>query len=68
VGISGEIYVVEPLGRDDLITVHIGKASVHVLSDPALGLRMGQTVTLDFNTHKVQFFDPQTEKSLLWTG
>jgi hypothetical protein len=48
--------------------VHIGKASVHVLSDPALGLRMGQTVTLDFNTHKVQFFDPQTEKSLLWTG
>jgi len=66
VGISGEIYVVEPLGRDDLITVHIGEASVHVLSDPALCLKMGQTVTLGFNTHKVQFFDSQTEKSLLW--
>lgn len=67
VGISGEIYVVEPLGRDDLITVHMGEASVHVLSDPTLGLKMGQAVTLDFNTHKVQFFDPQTEQSLLWT-
>nr|HID13057.1 ABC transporter ATP-binding protein [Anaerolineae bacterium] len=66
-GISGEIYVVEPLGRDDLITVHLGDASVHVLADPVLGLRMGQTVTLNFNTHKVQFFDPQTEMSLLWT-
>jgi inositol-phosphate transport system ATP-binding protein len=66
-GISGEIYVVEPLGRDDLIDVRIGEAGVHVLADPTLGLRMGQLVTLDFNTHKVQFFDPQTEQSLLWT-
>ncbi|TET81801.1 MAG: ABC transporter ATP-binding protein [Anaerolineales bacterium] len=66
-GIGGEIYVVEPLGRDDLITVHIGDASVHVLADPTLGLKMGQIITLGFNTHKVQFFDPETEKSLLWT-
>ena len=67
-GVSGEIYVVEPLGRDDLIDVHIGEAGVHVLADPTLGLRMGQAIRLNFNTHKVQFFDPQTEKSLLWTG
>ncbi len=66
-GIAGEIYVVEPLGRDDLIDVRIGEISIHVLADPALGLRMGQTVRLNFNTHKVQFFDPQTENSLLWT-
>jgi len=65
-GIAGEIYIVEPLGRDDLLDVRIGEAGVHVLADPTLSLKMGQTVTLDFNTHKVQFFDPQTEKSLLW--
>ncbi len=65
-GVGGEIYVVEPLGRDDLVTVQIGEAIVHVLADPVLGLKMGQNVTLDFSTHKVQFFDPQTEKSLLW--
>ncbi len=66
-GVAGEIYVVEPLGRDDLIDVRIGSASVHVLADPALGLKIGDTVRLNFNTHKVQFFDSQTEKSLLWT-
>jgi len=66
-GVSGEIYVVEPLGRDDLVTVRIGEVSVHVLADPTLNLRMGQAVTLGFNAHKVQFFDPQTEQSLIWT-
>jgi len=24
-------------------------------------------VRLNFDTHKIQFFDPQTEQSLLWT-
>jgi ABC-type sugar transport system ATPase subunit len=66
-GVNSEIYVFEPLGRDDLITAHIGDASVLMLADPTLGLKIGQTVTLGFNTHKVQFFDPETDKSLLWT-
>jgi ABC-type sugar transport system ATPase subunit len=68
VGVPGEIFIVEPLGRDDLITVRIGEVNVHVLADPTLNLKMGQTIRLKFNTHKVQFFDPQTEQSLLWMG
>ncbi len=67
-GLPGEIYVVEPLGRDDLIDVRIGAAGVHVLADPELGLKIGDTVQLNFNAHKVQFFDPQTEMSLLWAN
>ncbi|MFQ5406892.1 MAG: ABC transporter ATP-binding protein [Anaerolineales bacterium] len=65
-GTSGEIYVVEPLGRDDLIDVRVGQADVRVLADPALGLKMGENVALNFNTSKVQFFDPESEQSLLW--
>jgi inositol-phosphate transport system ATP-binding protein len=65
-GLAGEIYVVEPLGRDDLIDVRVGEASIRVLADPALGLKIGDTVRLNFNGHKVQFFDPETEQSLLW--
>jgi ABC-type sugar transport system ATPase subunit len=65
-GIPGEAYVVEPLGRDDLVDVHIAGASVHVLADPKLGLRMGDQVQLTFDTEKVQFFDPDSEESLLW--
>jgi len=65
-GVPAEVFVVEPLGRDDLINMRIGKVNIHVLADPVLGLRMGQNVKLGFNTRKAQFFDPATEKSLLW--
>ncbi|RME79364.1 MAG: ABC transporter ATP-binding protein [Chloroflexi bacterium] len=65
-GIAGEVYVVEPLGRDDLVDVQINGAHLRVLADPALNLRIGDQVKLKINTDKVQFFDPQTELSLLW--
>jgi inositol-phosphate transport system ATP-binding protein len=67
-GIAGEVYVVEPLGRDDLLTIRIGDVNIHVLADPGLSLRIGDTVYLQFNADKVQFFDPATEKSLLWAS
>jgi len=65
-GIPGEAYVVEPLGRDDLVDVLVGDTHIHVLADPALGVRLGDKLKLNFNTHEVQFFDPETEESLLW--
>ena len=65
-GIPGEVYVVEPLGRDDLLDVRLGETGLRVLADPALNIRIGDTVHLRFNTDKIQFFDPDTEESLLW--
>ena len=65
-GIPGEAYVVEPLGRDDLIDVLIGDLHVHTLADPDLGIKLGDKLNLSFNTDKIQLFDPETEKSLLW--
>jgi inositol-phosphate transport system ATP-binding protein len=65
-GIPGEAYIVEPLGRDDLIDVHIAGVSIHVLADPALRVRIGDAVRLSLDTKKVQFFDPESEQSLLW--
>jgi ABC-type sugar transport system ATPase subunit len=65
-GVAGEAYVVEPLGRDDLVDVQVGDTHIHVLADPALGLKIGDNVKLNFNTAKVQFFDPNTQQSLLW--
>jgi len=65
-GAAGEVYIVEPLGRDDLVNVNVGSTNVNVLADPELGLKIGDTVHLRFNTRKVQFFDPTTERSLLW--
>jgi ABC-type sugar transport system ATPase subunit len=65
-GAAGEVYIVEPLGRDDLVNVNVGAVNVNVLADPELDLKIGDPVRLRFNMHKVQFFDPTTEKSLLW--
>jgi len=65
-GLLGEAYVVEPLGRDDLVDVHIGGASMHALAEPGLKIKIGDPVRLQFNGEKVQFFDPETEDSLLW--
>jgi len=65
-GVAGKVFIVEPLGRDDLLDVHIGETPIHVLADPTLGLRFGDTVKLNLNTQKVQFFDPNTSQSLLW--
>jgi len=64
--IEAEVYVVEPLGRDDMISCHIGDIRVHTLVDPKLNIRIGDKVRLRFNMDKVQLFDPQTELSLLW--
>ncbi len=63
---QAEVYVVEPLGRDDLVTVRFDGAELHVLVDPAMDLQMGESVYVALDGERVQFFDPQTEKSLLW--
>jgi inositol-phosphate transport system ATP-binding protein len=65
-GILGEAYVIEPLGRDDLVDVHIAGASLHALADHRLNIRIGDPVRARFDPEKVQFFDPDTEESLLW--
>ncbi len=66
-GIPGEVYVVEPLGRDDLVDVVVGDVHLKILADPILALKLGDVVHLRPHANKVQFFDPETEKSLLWT-
>ena len=66
-GASGEVDVVEPLGRDHLVSIRFGDIHLNVLTEPKLGLRMGDNV--DFNIHgdKVQFFDLESQRSLLWS-
>jgi len=63
----GEVVAVEPLGREDLVAVQIGDAELRLLVDNTVGVAIGQAIELELNTEKVQFFDPATEQSLLWT-
>ncbi len=64
--VAGEIFVVEPLGREDLIDVRVGKHSFLLLADTETRRQAGEHVKLRFDMGKVQFFDPKTDKSLLW--
>jgi inositol-phosphate transport system ATP-binding protein len=62
----GQVYLVEPLGRDDLVAVRLGDIQLHALTDPALNLAMDENVWVKISPERVQFFDPQTELSLIW--
>jgi multiple sugar transport system ATP-binding protein len=67
----GVVYLVEPLGRDDLVAVRLGEIGpgeieLHALTEPALNLAIDERVWVKINPERVQFFDPQTELSLLW--
>jgi inositol-phosphate transport system ATP-binding protein len=64
--LDGEIFVVEPMGREDLIDVRVGEHSLLLLADSGAHYGLGDKVKIGFDMEKVQFFDPQTEKSLLW--
>jgi len=64
--ISAGISMVEPMGRDDLIFCNVGGTDIQFLEDPGMKLRRGDTVRLSFDMEKSQFFDPETERSLLW--
>ena len=65
-GGSAEVFVVEPLGRDNLVDVRIDDLHLFVLADPRQPLKIGDPVRLQFDGAKVQLFDPETEYSFLW--
>ncbi len=64
--VNGEIFVVEPLGREDLIDVRLGSHSFILLADKEMQHRAGERVSLKFDMAQAQFFDQQSERSLLW--
>ena len=64
--VRGEIFVVEPLGREDLIDVRVGGHSFILLADTERQHQAGERVQLKFDMSQAQFFDPRTERSLLW--
>jgi len=64
-GIDTEIYVVEPLGREILVSAKLGDSMIKVLTSPPFKANMGDKVRLSFNLDKIMLFDKKTEKSLL---
>ena len=64
-GEEAEVYVVEPMGMQVLVTVKLGNLQIKVLTVSPFTKEMGEKVKLHFNTNKIHLFDKNTERSLL---
>ena len=64
--VQGEVFVVEPLGRDDLLDILVGTQHFLLLADPKSKLRAGDRVRLSFDMTRAHFFDPHSELALSW--
>jgi ABC-type sugar transport system ATPase subunit len=63
--IQGEVYVVEPLGRDTLVTLNIGAETIKVIAPSGFKAAPGERVRLAFSGGNVHLFDKETGESLL---
>jgi len=64
-GKEAEVYVIEPMGMQVLVTAKLGNLQIKVLTAPPFIKKMGENVKLHFNTNKIHLFDKNTERSLL---
>lgn len=62
-GIDAEIYLVEPLGREVLVTLRVGDIRVRALTQ-RIWTDIGGKVRINFNMEKIHIFDRKTTKIL----
>ncbi len=66
--VKAEIYVIEPLGREDLVDLHLEGQELRVLVSAPFTGKIGEVVGLTLNKDKIHLFDRETERSLLIEG
>ncbi len=62
--VLGEVYTVEPLGRENIVTARIDGALVKVITPPDTTPRIGEQVYINIPRDKIMLFDPDTEQNL----
>lgn len=61
-----EIFMIEPLGREDLVTLNLSEdVQIQSLMPSTFEKNIGDQVRLTLNLNKLHLFDPQTERSVL---
>jgi len=64
--LQGEVYVIEPLGRDSIVHINMGEGIIiRALVAGGITLNMQEKVTLSFDMGKIHIFDKKTEKAFL---
>jgi multiple sugar transport system ATP-binding protein len=67
-GFAGEIYVVEPLGNETLVTVRAGDALINVRAPADFARPVGERVGLRPLTQQVHVFDRESGEALAHTS
>jgi multiple sugar transport system ATP-binding protein len=62
--ITAPVYIQEPLGSDQFLTLDIGEARVKVRASPDLKIRAGDRVQVAFDPDKLHLFDGETGVSV----
>jgi inositol-phosphate transport system ATP-binding protein len=65
-GIAGEVIIVEPLGREDVAVVEADGIQLRTIMPASARVQMGDRIRIRIDHEKVQAFDPDSGKSLLW--
>jgi len=63
--IQAEVYVVEPLGREDLVTFKFDQEEIRVLVPAPFRGQVGEVMHLELNKDKIRLFNTETQLSLL---
>ena len=59
--IVGEVYTVEPLGRENIVTVASEEVLMKVITPPEVRPSIGDLVYVAIDEDKIMLFDPETE-------
>jgi ABC-type sugar transport system ATPase subunit len=60
----GEVYVTEPMGREQVIDVRVGEHALQALAPASLTVRVGESIGLTFDPDKLHLFDPSSGQRL----
>src|SRR4051794_5037022 len=66
--LAGDIYVVEPLGNETLVTVRIGEDLINVRADADFARPVGERCAVRPAGRHVHLFDSETEEALAHAG
>ena len=62
--ITAPVYIQEPLGSDQFLTLEIDDARVKVRASPDLAVRVGDRVEVAFDPEKLHLFDGESGVTL----
>ncbi len=62
--IVGEVFTVEPLGRESIVTIVSDGVEMKVIAPPDVDYKSGDVVYVNVDKDKILLFDPETEVNL----